>query len=193
MRAGVTPVSINCARFAAGRSMWALPCPPNCAATRVLPRSSTSRWRVRWRRGVGRVRGEAVAHGGEGAGRMRGDRSSPSGVNGGDGAAALIDQQDGDAVGGLHGDDGAGRILEERVAFPENAGAAFAGDASRKSAPVSESRGWRRAPGCRHRACRSRGRATGGRRARKRGRDSACPYRTRIKRGSGSGRSGPAA
>ena len=77
----------------------------------------------------GGIATEARLHGGCGFGGDAGGGATPSGMDGGDGAVGGIDQQDGDAIGGLDGDDRAGRVFEQRIAFPENSGAAFGGNA----------------------------------------------------------------
>ena len=46
-----------------------------------------------------------------------GEGAAPSGVNGGDGAMARINEQDGDAVGGLDGEEQAGRGRGDSIAF----------------------------------------------------------------------------
>ncbi len=78
---------------------------------------------------AGRIGAETGAHGFHGSGGDFRDRAAPAGMHGGDGAEALIGEEDRQAIGGLYRDHGARCVLEKRVAFAENAGAAGGGDA----------------------------------------------------------------
>lgn len=78
---------------------------------------------------VARIGGESCAHSVyRGGGYVRGG-ASPSGMHGGKGAMALVDQQDGDAIGGFDSDDSTGAVFEEGVGQPQNAKSALGCDA----------------------------------------------------------------
>lgn len=68
---------------------------------------------------VGRFAGEVHLHGADGFGDDAGERPSPTGMGGGDGALFGIDEKYGDAVGGLHAKEEAAAIGDESVATAE--------------------------------------------------------------------------
>lgn len=66
---------------------------------------------------VGGLRGKFHLHAAESFCGDARERAAPSGVDGGDGVMARVDEQDGNAVGGLNGEEEAGRARGEGVAF----------------------------------------------------------------------------
>ena len=165
----------------------------NAPQPRGRPRNSTSRCPGRWRRAdpAGWVP-KRRAHLRDGARRRSRRRPAPSGVDRGHGAMALVDQQHRDAIGGLDGHDRARRVFEQRVAFAENSGASSGGDTRRRvdllqGREVGEQRG---------NVGEARAEAVEEPRERIELGDAVDwreSYRTRVRPGSGSGRSAPAA
>ena len=78
---------------------------------------------------IGRVCPELRVHLIGGLARDLGGCPTPSGVDGGYSAVAVIDQQDRDAIRGFDGDYGAWSVFDERIAFGEYAVSAARGHA----------------------------------------------------------------
>ena len=67
----------------------------------------------RWRRGGRRVGAELHLHFPDGFGGDASEGAAPAGVDGGDGAFLGVDEEDGDAVGGLDAEERPGRLVME--------------------------------------------------------------------------------
>src|SRR6201984_553250 len=73
--------------------------------------TAADRWTER-REKVGRLRVELLAHFADGFFCSAGERTAPTGVNGGNGVFLWIDEENGNAVGGLHSQQNAARIRQ---------------------------------------------------------------------------------
>jgi len=85
----------------------------------VRLRSSNLRWRGDGGEKVGRLGVEVHLHLADGFDNDTGEGAAPSGVNGGDSALFGVDEENGDAIGGLDGEEQAGAVGDGGVALAD--------------------------------------------------------------------------